>query len=73
MTTYIAEFWNTVTNLWMILPPIHGLYYVYKNKFEKRYVPFAHITATEVKTPNSLIAFGFWGPSQRQQTLISKL
>ena len=43
MTTYIAEFWNTVTNLWMILPPIHGLYCVYKNKFEKRYLAFAQI------------------------------
>ena len=46
MTTYIAEFWNTVTNLWMILPPIHGLYCVYKNKFEKRYLVFAQINAT---------------------------
>ena len=46
MTTYIAEFWNTVTNLWMILPPIHGLYCVYKNKFEKRYLAFAQINTT---------------------------
>ena len=38
VTTYVAEFWNTVTNLWMIVPPIHGMYYVYKNKFEKRCV-----------------------------------
>ena len=46
VTTYIAEFWNTVTNLWMILPPIHGLYCVYKNKFEKRYLAFAQINTT---------------------------
>jgi hypothetical protein len=38
MTQYIAEFWNTLTNLWMIVPPLHGLYYAYKYKFERRRV-----------------------------------
>ena len=38
MTYYIAEFWNTVTNLSMIIPPLKGIYEVYRQKFESRFV-----------------------------------
>ena len=31
---YIAEYWNTVTNLAMIIPAIRGLYEVKRQKFE---------------------------------------
>lgn len=37
VTFYIAEFWNTVTNLSMIIPPIYGIYAASKYNFEKRY------------------------------------
>ncbi|XP_064837737.1 alkaline ceramidase 3 isoform X1 [Oncorhynchus masou masou] len=35
---YIAEFWNTVSNLIMILPPIYGAIQTYKDGLEFRYV-----------------------------------
>ncbi|KAM9455384.1 alkaline ceramidase 3 [Clarias gariepinus] len=35
---YIAEFWNTVSNLIMILPPIYGALQTFKNGLEVRYV-----------------------------------
>uniref|UniRef100_A0A8C2JUD2 Alkaline ceramidase n=1 Tax=Cyprinus carpio TaxID=7962 RepID=A0A8C2JUD2_CYPCA len=35
---YIAEFWNTVSNLIMILPPIYGAIQTYKDGLEVRYV-----------------------------------
>lgn len=35
---YIAEFWNTVTNLSMIIPPIWGMCDAYRQGFEKRFV-----------------------------------
>ena len=31
---YIAEFWNTLTNLAMIIPALKGLYEVRRQKFE---------------------------------------
>lgn len=36
VTKYIAEFWNTVSNLAMIGPGFAGLYYAYKNGLERR-------------------------------------
>ncbi|KAI4877802.1 hypothetical protein NFI96_012656 [Prochilodus magdalenae] len=35
---YIAEFWNTVSNLIMILPPIYGALQTFKDGLEVRYV-----------------------------------
>lgn len=35
---YIAEFWNTITNLWMIIPPLYGIHSAIKQNFEKRYI-----------------------------------
>ena len=35
---YIAEFWNTVTNLSMIIPPIYGIIDSYRQGFERRYM-----------------------------------
>lgn len=35
-TRYIAEFWNTISNLAMIIPSIGGLYYANKNRLEMR-------------------------------------
>ncbi|XP_062391868.1 alkaline ceramidase 3 [Sardina pilchardus] len=35
---YIAEFWNTVSNLMMILPPIYGAWHTLRNGLEVRYV-----------------------------------
>lgn len=37
MTWYIAEFWNTVSNLIMILPPIFGAMQSVRSGLEKRY------------------------------------
>jgi len=34
---YMAEFWNTITNLFMILAPVKCIYEVYRQKFESRY------------------------------------
>lgn len=30
---YIAEFWNTVSNACIFVPPLYGLYDVWRNKF----------------------------------------
>ncbi|XP_028838325.1 alkaline ceramidase 3 isoform X2 [Denticeps clupeoides] len=35
---YVAEFWNTVSNLIMILPPIYGAIKTFKDGLETRYV-----------------------------------
>ena len=35
---YMAEFWNTITNLSMIIPPLNGIFQVYQQKFEFRYI-----------------------------------
>ncbi|XP_037090179.1 alkaline ceramidase 3-like [Pollicipes pollicipes] len=37
VSSYIAEFWNTVSNLAMILPPLYGIYEVCRQKFEIRF------------------------------------
>ena len=34
---YIAEFWNTITNLGMIIPPIYGIIDSFQQGFETRY------------------------------------
>ena len=33
---YIAEFWNTVTNLSMIIPPIYGMFDSIRQGLERR-------------------------------------
>ncbi|KAM4701416.1 alkaline ceramidase 3 [Discoglossus pictus] len=38
VSVYIAEFWNTVSNLIMILPPIYGAIQTVKDGLETRYV-----------------------------------
>merc|ERR1719351_317302 len=35
---YFAEFWNTTSNLAMILPSIFGCFYFYKLKLESRFI-----------------------------------
>ena len=35
---YIAEFWNTVTNLSMIIPPIWGIHKCLQRGLETRYL-----------------------------------
>ncbi|XP_058875617.1 alkaline ceramidase 3-like, partial [Acipenser ruthenus] len=39
---YIAEFWNTVSNLILILPPIYGAIQTLRDGLETRYV-FAYV------------------------------
>lgn len=38
VTEYMAEFWNTITNLSMIIPAIYGLFNVIKQGLERRYI-----------------------------------
>jgi dihydroceramidase len=37
VTWYIAEFWNTLTNLSMIVPSLYGIYQAQKQGLEARY------------------------------------
>ena len=37
VTEYIAEFWNTITNLVIMIPPLYGMIDAYRQGFEKRY------------------------------------
>ena len=36
VTEYIAEFWNTITNLVIMIPPLYGMIDAYRQGFEKR-------------------------------------
>eukprot|EP00088_Acartia_fossae_P008315 TRINITY_DN13963_c0_g1_i1.p1 TRINITY_DN13963_c0_g1~~TRINITY_DN13963_c0_g1_i1.p1 ORF type:complete len:265 (-),score=4.86 TRINITY_DN13963_c0_g1_i1:257-1051(-) len=38
ITPWVAEFWNTVSNISMIIPPLYGIYSCYKLGLETRYV-----------------------------------
>ena len=40
VTYYIAEFWNTVSNLVMILFPLYGIYWSYKQKTSRKFNSF---------------------------------
>ncbi len=36
VTPYIAEFWNTVSNVWMIVPPLYGLWDARRQRLETK-------------------------------------
>ena len=36
VSPYIAEFWNTLTNLWMIVPPLYGIWDARRQGHEPR-------------------------------------
>ena len=38
ITNYVAEFWNTITNLSMIITPIYGMVVAYQQGIERRYL-----------------------------------
>ena len=35
---FIAEFWNTVSNLGMIIPPVYGIYHCYRQGLENKFI-----------------------------------
>uniref|UniRef100_A0A1B6JD68 Alkaline ceramidase n=1 Tax=Homalodisca liturata TaxID=320908 RepID=A0A1B6JD68_9HEMI len=35
---YVAEWWNTISNLMIILPPLWGIFEVYNQGFDKRFI-----------------------------------
>ena len=37
-TYFIAEFWNTVSNLGMIIPPVYGIYDCYRQGLENKFI-----------------------------------
>ena len=37
-TYFIAEFWNTVSNLGMIIPPVSGIYHCYRQGLENKFI-----------------------------------
>ena len=37
MTVYVAEFWNTVSNISMIIPPLYGIWNARKYQLETRF------------------------------------
>lgn len=41
VTWYIAEFWNTITNISMVIPPLYGIYECKRQGFERRFM-FCH-------------------------------
>lgn len=52
VTPYIAEFWNTLSNLAMIVPGFTGFLYAFKNGVERR-IMLCFISLT-------LVGFGSW-------------
>lgn len=52
ITSYIAEFWNTISNLAIIVPSFGGFYYAYKNNLENR-ILLCFISL-------ALVGFGSW-------------
>lgn len=52
VTPYIAEFWNTLSNLAMIVPAFSGLYFAYKTQLERRFM-LCFISL-------ALVGFGSW-------------
>lgn len=49
---YVAEFWNTISNLAMIMPSFAGFYYAYKHNIERRFMLCFMSLA--------LVGFGSW-------------
>ena len=61
VTYYIAEFWNTISNLEMIILPVYGIYWSFKksfqaNEFEKKNAnnPYSNKLNTQFRVPKSI-------------------
>lgn len=52
ISPYIAEFWNTISNFAIFLPPFIGMYQIYKLNLERRYM-IAFIAV-------AVVGFGSW-------------
>ena len=61
ITIYIAEFWNTITNLSMIVPALYGLSNVLRQGLERRYLTNLEHNSNQLMLFISwLIWFNWW-------------
>jgi len=49
ISPFIAEFWNTISNLGMIIPPLIGMYEIFRHNLERKYIlTYASIIAVGI-------------------------